>query len=248
MKFQIAATLAFVLIAQGAAAQSTGIEFTMGAGAKTSPGYFGDDDQDVAFQPYFKLERLQFGGVSVGGGAASYGLGYHGAFGIVSGRSAADYSELAGLDSIDTSLELGAGLHYRTQYLYAYADARYGVIGHESAVAEIGADVTFDLTDKLTFSAGPRAVWGSDDYSQTYFGVSAAEAAASSFAQFDASQGFVSSGIEAKATYQFNDVWGLIGKVRYDVLQGDAADSPISFSDDQLTVGLVLNRKVTFGF
>ena len=100
----------------------------------------------------------------------------------------------------------------------------------------------------MTFAAGPRVLWGSEDYNQTYFGVSAAEAAASSFTAFSAGSGLVSSGLEASATYQFNDDWGVKGTVRYDLLRGDAANSPITASDEQLSVGVVVTRKVTFGF
>jgi outer membrane scaffolding protein for murein synthesis (MipA/OmpV family) len=108
--------------------------------------------------------------------------------------------------------------------------------------------VIYRPSDQLTLRAGPRIFWGSDDYAQTYFGVSDAESAASGFEAFDAGGGILRQGVKAEANYQFNDDWGLVGTIQYDQLRDDAADSPITQSEDQLTGSIVLTRKVTFGF
>ena len=129
-----------------------------------------------------------------------------------------------------------------------YAKLRYGVIGHESLVAEVGGDLYYRPSDQITLSAGPRVLWGSDDYAQTYFGVTDAESDASSFDSFEAGAGIMSAGIEAEAQYQFNDNWGVTGTIRYDQLQEDAADSPITQSDDQLSASVVITRRITLDF
>jgi outer membrane scaffolding protein for murein synthesis (MipA/OmpV family) len=139
-------------------------------------------------------------------------------------------------------------LRFRQPSYDLFANLRYGVIGHETLMGEIGGDVIYRPTEQLTLRAGPRLIWGSDDYAQTYFGVSASESAASGFDAFDASGGILRQGVKAEATYQFNDDWGLIGTIRYDQLRDDAADSPITQSEDQLSGSIVLTRKVTFGF
>ncbi len=237
-----------MLWGQMSAAQSNGVEVTLGAGAVYAPGYFGSDEAVLGPTGSFALERLRFGSVAIGEGDNTYGFGYHGGFRYIGARKAADYPELKGLIDLDASVELGGGLHYAASEYYLYADVRYGVIGHESFVAEVGADAYYRPTQELTLAAGPRVLLGSDDYAQTYFGVTGAEAAASSFDSFQAGGGVISSGLEASATYQFNDDWGVVGTVRYDLLREDAAASPITLSDDQLSVGIVLTRKVSFGF
>jgi len=241
--------IAVIAAGQPAFAQETGngIEFRLGIGPKISPEYFGAEDSKTTVTGRFELERLQFGDRTIGGGDKT-GLGFVGSVGFVGAREADDYAELEGLEDIDPSLELGGGLRFRQPSYDVFAKLRYGVIGHESLVGEVGADVIYRPSEQITLRAGPRMLWGSDDYAQTYFGVSDAESAASSFDAFEAGGGFLSQGVKAEATYQFNDDWGLVGTIQYDQLRDDAADSPITQTEDQVSGSLVVTRKVTFGF
>ncbi|WP_342078772.1 MipA/OmpV family protein [Yoonia sp. SS1-5] len=223
-----------------------GVTFRLGVGPKSSPEYFGAEDNALGVAGSFKLERLQFGDLSVGGERT--GLGFGGSLRFVKERSADDYSELSGLEDIDPSLELGGGLRFTQPGFEMFANLRYGVIGHESLVGELGGDVIYRPTSQITLSAGPRVLWGSDDYAQTYFGVTDAESGASGLDAFEAGGGILSQGIEAEATYDFNDTWGVTGKIRYDQLRDAAADSPITQSEDQLTGSLLVTRKITLGF
>lgn len=227
-------------------AQDNGVSARIGVGPQISPEYFGAEDSKTTPTGSFDLEYFRLGGRTFGG--ESTGLGFGGSVRFIGERSADDYDELAGLADIDPSLELGGGLRFNQPNYDLFADIRYGVVGHESLVAEIGGDVIFEPMDQLEFRAGPRILWGSDDYTDTYFGVTPDESAASAFAPYDPDAGIISRGINAEATYQFNDDWGLKGTLRYDLLTDDAADSPIVQSEDQITGSVVLTRKVTFGF
>jgi len=75
------------------------------------------------------------------------------------------------------SVELGGGVEYRARNFSAFADVRYGVLGHQSLVADFGADLIFQPAPDVTFRVGPRGLWGSQGYAGTYFGVTPAEAA-----------------------------------------------------------------------
>ena len=234
-------------VASAAQDQSNGVEFRFGLGPSFAPGYFGDEDIDPGVGAKFQLERLQFGSISRDG-EGSYGLGFGGSLRFVGKRNADDFDELLGLEDIDPSLEIGGGLEFSAPDYEIFAKVRYGVIGHESFVAELGGDLIYRPSDQLTLSAGPRILLGDDDYAQTYFGVTAAEDAASSFDAFDARGGIMSAGAKAEATYAINNDWEVIGTLRYDQLRDDAADSPITQSDDQISGSLVLTRRITFGF
>lgn len=234
-------------IAASAQDQGNFVQFSFGLGPSLGPGYFGDEDMDASVAAKFRLERFQFGGIAAGGGD-DYGLGFGGSFRFVGGRSADDYSELEGLDDIDPSIEFGGGLEFNAPNYEVFAKLRYGVIGHESFVAELGSDIFYRPTEQLTIKAGPRVLLGDDDYAQTYFGVSATESAASSFDAFDARGGIMSAGAKAEATYSINDDWEVIGTLRYEQLREDAADSPITQSEDQVSGSIVLTRRITFGF
>lgn len=222
---------------------SDGVTFRFGLGPSFAPEYFGSDETAPGVGAKFRLESLQLGGVSLGGGD-NYGLGVTGSLRFIGERSADDFSELARLEDIDASLELGGGLEFTTPYYDVFAVLRYGVIGHGSFVSEIGSNVYYRPTDQLTFKAGPRVLIGDDDYAQTYFGVSGA----TSLTDFDAQGGLVSAGAMAEATYAINDDWEVIGTINYNQLREDAADSPISENDDMLSGSIVLTRKITFGF
>ncbi len=242
-----ASLLATMPLSALAQEQRDGVEFRFGLGPSLAPGYFGDDDLDAGVDAKFQIERLQLGGLSLGDEASS-GLGFGGSIRFVRGRDADDFDELAGLNDIDPTLEIGGGLEFTTPDYELFAKLRYGVFGHESFVAELGSDFFYRPTGQWTFQAGPRLLLGDNDYAQTYFGVTAAEAVSSSFDAFDAQGGIISAGAKAKATYAINNDWEVVGTLQYDQLRNDAADSPISASDDQLSGSLVLTRRIMLEF
>lgn len=224
-----------------------GISFTLGIGARTAPEYFGAEDNAIGPTGSFSLQQLEFGPISRGGGDG-LGLQFKPSIGFVGARSADDYAELTGLEDVDFSFEVGGGLSFTAPAYEVFAKVRQGVSGHGAVVAEVGGDLFYRPSDDLTLSMGPRVLWGDEDYAQTYFGVTAAESAASGFDAFEAEAGIMRAGLEAKAEYQFNDTWGLTGKISYDQLRDDAADSPITVSDDQVSASVVVTRRITLGF
>ena len=242
-------TILAITVPLSAAAQdeANGVTFRFGLGPSIEPGYFGSDEYVPGVGAKFELERLQFGSFSQGG-SADYGFGVKGSVRFVGARNADDFDELTGLEDIDASLEIGGGLEFTAPDYDVFAELRYGAVGHESFVAEFGSDLYFRPTSQLTLSAGPRLLVADDDYAQTYFGVSDAEAGASAFEAYSAEGGLMSAGAEAEATYAINDDWEVVGRLTYWQLQADAANSPITRSDDQISGSIVLTRRITFGF
>ena len=249
---------ACVTCATGVAAQERTLGVTVGIGAQSAPTYFGSETTETGVTGSFGLDRLTFGGLDIGGDDDPNGFGFKGGFRYIGERSADEDAELAGLADIDASLELGGGVTY--SYLpngtsqhwgnYSFAEVRYGVIGHESVVAELGADLIYAPNAQMEFRAGPRLFGGADDYAGTYFGVTADEAAASSFDAFNASGGILSRGVAASVSYDFNEDWGVVGSVSYEEFLKDAADSPIvqQGTKDQVSVSLVVTRALEFNF
>lgn len=227
--------------------------FTLRGGVASTPDYFGSDSYSVGPDFGFRLGYARILGREFGsadGSDPGYGLGLRGSFRYIDERNADDNSELEGLDDIDTSVELGLGLGYTSYRLDAFADVRYGVIGHESLVGEVGADVKAYPTDRLTLSLGPRFLIGSGEYSETYFGVSGAEAATSDYSAYEANSGLLSAGLELGATYEISDSWGIEGAVTWDRFTGDAEDSPIvqQGDRDQYGIRLGVTRQITLDF
>lgn len=242
---------ALSVAATNAAAQDRVLSFDLGVGVESAPSYFGADDEETDATGTFGLNRLVLGGLSLGGGDAN-GLGFKFGFRYIEERTADDDAELAGLDDVDESLELGGGLAYtnvpdgrgNNWGSYAFAEVRYGVVGHESFVAEMGADVVYKPTEQWEFRAGPRLFAGDDDYADQYF--------SDSRVGYEAEGGLLSTGFEVSAGYDFNDTWGVLATATYEQLENDAEDSPIvtadTGSDDQLTISLLVTRAFSFEF
>ena len=227
--------------------------FTLRGGVGTAPTYFGSDQNEAVPDLGFELNYLDLGGFTLGDPDPLYrpdGFGVTGSFRYIGERDASEEDALTGLEDVDASLELGVGLRYATENAEVFGAVRYGVVGHESFVGELGADAFYRPTDRLTLRAGPRAFFGDDDYASTYFGVTGAEAAASggNLAEYDADGGLLSAGVEVGAGYRINDRWGVDAAVTYEKLRNDAEDSPISLDDEQVSARIGLTRRFTLGF
>ena len=252
----LAALLALIPVAT-LAQDGPRFAFTLGAGVEAKPGYFGSDE--VTFGPdlSFSFGALSVGPLSFGNAdpdGLSQGFDIGGSFRLVNERSSDDYEELQGLTDVDRAIELGGALRYSASWWDAFAEVRYGVTGHESLVADLGLDLVSRPSDRLTLRAGPRIFLGSDDYAATYFGVTEAESLASAadgtgaFAAYEAQGGILSAGLELSAHYRLTDLWGFEAGLRYDRLQNDAADSPITTEDDQLSANLGVTRRFDIRF
>lgn len=229
--------------------------FTLGLGAQSAPTYFGSDETTIGPTGSFGFGSLNIGSLSFGGGDPN-GIGFKGGFRYIGERSGDDYAELTGLDDVDAALELGGGLTFTDTAngttdnwgSYSFAEVRYGVVGHETWVAEIGSDLVYAPTRDLTLTLGPRLFGGTDDYSATYFGITQSEAESSTFPAYNAGGGILSRGLEASATYNVTDIWGITGTVTYEEFLNDAADSPIvqQGSSDQISASILLTRSFSF--
>ncbi|RVV98687.1 MipA/OmpV family protein [Mesobaculum littorinae] len=235
------------------AAGSPDLIFNLRGGVAAKPSYFGSDDLEVGPDLGFSLGYARLGGFEFGNPDPTFeprGVNLRGSFRYVPGRDDDDDAELTGLDDVDSSIELGLGVAYTMQNFEAFADMRYGVTGHNTFVADLGADAILRPTDRLTLTAGPRVFMGTDRYADTYFGVSGAESLASGLDAYEADGGILSAGVEVGATYQINDDWGVEGAVAYQQFVNDAEDSPIvrQGSDEDVRVRLGITRKITLDF
>lgn len=234
------------------AAPSPQLVFTLRGGVASTPEYFGSDENTVSPDIGFRFNYLALrNGRNFGNPdpwADSMGLTFGGSFRFIQERKTDDFDELAGLNDVDAAIELGASLRYGTEHFAAFGEVRRGFGGHEGWVGEVGADAIVRPTDRLRLSLGPRLFFGDDTYSDTYFGITAAEASAA-LPAYDPDGGMVSAGIEFGAQYQINDVWGLEGAITWEKFTDDAADSPIveQGSDEQWGIRFGVTRVFSIG-
>lgn len=227
-----------------------GIAFEVGGGASFAARFEGSKNYDVSPYPIIRFGYLKLDNGFIIGGGDDQGLSFKPSFAVRGERNSIDNPELAGLNDVDLAIELGLGVKYTMGDVSAFSAIRYGVFGHESLVGELGADYTYRVNEQLSLTAGPRASWASADYMETYFGVTALEAAGSSFAEYTPKAGFKSVGVEASLRYDFNNQWAMEAGLGYNLLVGDAADSPIvaAGSKNQYTGRLGFSRKFQIDF
>ncbi|MBU2958439.1 MipA/OmpV family protein [Paracoccus sp. 1_MG-2023] len=241
--------LAFALIAATpAVAQDFGMagrsySVDLGIGAAVGPEYPGSDEGEVS--PWIIWRNSGFGN-SVGGSAQ--GLSFAPSFGTVGDRDTGDYPELSGLDDIDRAYELGLRVSYGMGPVTAFGSLRRGFDGHEGLTGEIGAKYRTQLTERLTLWSGAELVYGDDEFNNTYFGVTAAESAASGLDETQPGGGLNEAALTFEAKYAMTETTSLLGEIRYGKLIGDAADSPVVQEEYQPSLRLGVTRRFTFGF
>jgi outer membrane scaffolding protein for murein synthesis (MipA/OmpV family) len=165
------------------------------------------------------------------------------------GRYTGDDRALTGIQDAKWALEPGLFGEFWAlrDTLRLRAEVRYGINGYNGLVANLGVDLVQNI-GKFTLSGGPRLALAGGQYMDTYFGVTPADAAANAnVTAYNPNGGLKSVGVAAAATYHWNDRWATTVRGGYDLLVGDAADSPIvkSFgSRNQFTFGA--NASYTF--
>jgi outer membrane scaffolding protein for murein synthesis (MipA/OmpV family) len=203
----------------------------VGAGAMYQPEYEGSGDFKVSPVPaiiitYSDWLRIDPRGVSVTV-LEHNGFSLAGKVGYEMGRDEDDGDRLKGLGDIDFAATVGAKAAYKWQALEFYAEVDQTIDGSESLIGKFGAEYTAPVTERLLVSAGISATVANDKHMQSYFGVTAAQSAASGLREYEAEAGLKRVDFTASATYMLTENWLLRGETGLGVLVGDAADSPI---------------------
>ncbi len=151
------------------------------------------------------------------------------------GRNDVEDSVVKRFADIDDSLALGAFASYSLSGVITADDSvTFGIQGvvdvsgvSEGFLTTASLGYATALSEKLFLTVNTTASFSSRDYAQTYFGVSAADAAASGLPVYSADGGIKDVGIGSTLTYAFADNWSvtLIGSAKE--LLGDFAKSPI---------------------
>jgi outer membrane scaffolding protein for murein synthesis (MipA/OmpV family) len=225
---------------------------TLRAGVEVSPSYLGSDDYEFGpdFAVRFDFLRLP-GGLTYGSSQTvgfRTGWGLQGSFRYLGERDSDD--EIEGLDDIDWAAEAGLGVGYEQRNWRVFTDVRYGFVGHNAWVGEIGADGIAYPIQGLTLTAGPRLSFGDNRFADTYFGISESESIASGLSAYQADGGLLGAGIEVGARYLFNERWGVEGAAGWQRLLNSAADSPVTElgSEDQYSVRVGITRRISLDF
>lgn len=229
--------------------------FILGFGAGAAPAYEGASEYKMTFKPIIDVERLRWGWIDIGGDDDRGGFHFSPSISYEGERISGDYAALNGLNNVDATYALGARVGYEFVFNDAisaevYGAARYAFGGAEGLIGEAGVDVTAKLSPQLEIVGGPVVNFASEDYIDTYFGVTGAESAATGgrLGAFNPGGGIKSVGIQLAARYEFIPDTFVTLDASYSSYVGDARESPIvkAGSENQFTVSLGLARRFSF--
>lgn len=222
------------------------LRFELGGGVTVAPSFEGSSRYEATPSFTFRLKELKWQNIDIGGDEVG-GFSIAPSFRYLNERNASDDPILAGIEDIDASLELGLRASYEWQNARIFAQARYGVTGHNGLVGEAGADIILRPDEQLTFSIGPRISFGNTEYNDTFFSV---PTTALNLQAFEAEGGLKSAGVESAIRYDFSDTWAIESSVEWSRLVGDAAASPIvqAGERDQIIAKFGIIRKFDLQF
>lgn len=203
----------------------------IGAGGIYEPEYEGSDDFKISPIPlviftYGDWLEIDPTGVTITA-LRHEGFSLAGKVGYESGRDQDDHDRLEGLGDIDFAATVGAKAAYVWNGLEFYATVDQTIDGSESLVGTFGVEYSAPVGERLMLGIGAEAVVANDKHMQAYFGVNAAQAAASGLSEYKAEAGIKRVNVSASATYGLSENWFIRGETALGILTGDAADSPI---------------------
>ncbi|MCR6628596.1 MAG: MipA/OmpV family protein [Magnetospirillum sp.] len=229
----------------------------LGAGALYQPEYEGSDEYEVTPVPMVMInyrDLIFLRGPTLGANAVTWQgprpsdkLQIGPLVRYQFGRDEDDSDDLHGMGDIDGAVELGGFVTYAVGPWSAGLTVFRDVSGsHDGLTAKLSAGNRLPLGPKLTLRSEIAATWADDNYTETFFGVTAVQSARSGMRQYRPEGGFKDAGITFDLDYNLTENWGLTGRLGYKRLLGDAADSPLVAdrgSADQLSTGLFVNYK-----
>lgn len=234
--------LAFLATPVLAAEQSHENVLTLGGGVDVSPRYSGSDKTRVSAAQVvdYSMANGFFIGTTrgIGYGNNIGNLDYSAALSYRVGRKDKDVNsdsissgsdELRGMGEIKGSAVVVPGLEYKvTDWLHLQLQAEVPVSERDNGEAvHFGISSPFYTSPKNAVTLALTGSWGSGKYMQTYYGVNAAQSAASGFARHDAGAGIYAWSMNLDWTHKLTSRWSVLASAGVTQLTGDAGDSPI---------------------
>lgn len=219
----------------------------VGSGVMYKPKYEGADEYEFQPIPFVSAELFDFVNLNPRGvGTKAY---EHGPFRFdvtahyKSGRDEDDSSDLRGMGDIDWGVGVGgrATLDWGPVGLFVSVEQIIG--GSDGLLGSVGVSIEQPVSERLILGAEAGATFADDRYMDAYFGVDPVQSRRSGYAEYDPEAGLKSLDVAVSATWLINEKWMLRGEQQFDILTGDAADSPIVQEDFQSKTMLLLGYR-----
>jgi outer membrane protein len=228
-------------------------ESVLGLGVAYVPDYEGSQDYEAAplLQARFNWSNGMY--FSLLGNTAKFNLipskGWQ--FGPLvryrAERSDVDNARVDAMEDIDAAVEAGAFITYNPDnFILSLSAAQDLADAHDGYVIDLGAGYRFKMQQRSSLTLFAKTTYASEDYMDTYFGVSPADAARSGLSPYVADAEFKDAAVGLLMQHNFAGNWGVLGVIRYTKLLGDASDSPIvdvEGDDNQGLLGVLVNYR-----
>ena len=229
-----AAGLALLAGAAGAHAQDNNF---IGLGVGVVPVYEGSREYRAVPRPLINYSSGPFF-ISPRAGLPALGLRTNlatdlegGIFlGMDLGRDSDDADRTKGMRDIDFHASYGAYIEWTPGRYSLGAAYRQAAKSGYGGTLELRASYAVLQTERQQLRLGVSTHWANSDAMQTWFGVSARDAARSreGLPQYSASSGFKSAAVAASWNYSLTKDWNLMSTVGVNTVLGDARDSPLN--------------------
>ncbi|XUY25623.1 MipA/OmpV family protein [Agrobacterium sp. rho-8.1] len=203
---------------------------TIGAGAIYMPEYEGSDKFDINPFPMISAKigdrvEIDTTGITVDLlERDGFRVGVKGGYNM--GRQEKDSDYLRGLGDIDAAGVIGGIVSYERGPFEVYGAFNKTIGGSEGMTGKLGAKASYRY-ERFIFSGDVSGTWADDKEMQSYFGVTAAQSAASGLDRYEAKAGVKRVDVKASVTYMMTQNWMVTGAAGAGVLMGDAKESPI---------------------
>ena len=136
--------------------------------------------------------------------------------------------QVANMQTVPNEQEAGGFVGWRGNHLSFHVTGVYDISGEsDGTLFYFNGLYRLPLTDRFEMALGAQTTWASNNYMETYFGVSASNASSSGLPKYSADKGLKDAGASLTGHYRFTKTWGLIGNVSYTRMLNDAKDSPV---------------------
>ena len=252
---RIAVAASLTMIAPAALAT----DYTVGLGAGVAPDYEGSDDYkfvplwniraDNLYHPDTYAQVLATKARSNLLPNENWQLGPM--LQYIPERDDVDDNRVDDLQHVDASVMFGAVGGYDHKFAKSSVvgielEARQDVSGGNGYLATLRGTYRAPVGDKLRLAAGIESTYASEDYMSSYFGINAKNSQRSNLDRYNADAGIKDIGLNGSLTYAMFDNFTLTGLAQYNLLVGNAADSPIvddRGSEHQLFAGVLIGYR-----
>ncbi|MGD2038476.1 MAG: MipA/OmpV family protein [Desulfobacterales bacterium] len=242
----LVALLTLLLVIPGAQAA----EFSIGGGIGVQPDYEGSSDYELVPVPagqakfdngmYLKLLGLNLRANLIPSNFWRLGPVYN----YRAERDDVENNKVDRMKDVSDANEFGifGGIEWENWYVFLEILGDTGN-AHEGSYGTLKAGYNWAVNKEWMLTFGAFGTYADEDYMETYFGVSGADAAASGLDPYDADEGMKDIGLDFGANWRFAQNWDLRGLLQVKQLVGDADDdSPVvdQGSETQVFTGVMV--------